>query len=220
MQPQSKSELYMLARITSNAQAHIGRAAMILDAHGISEQWATAEHLGVATEMPDAYAYLNGWLTIPYLVRGSVRGIKFRCAEDHDHKEHGHGKYHSLGRTRIYGVDNLATDSSTFAICEGELDALVMTHALNIPAIGIPGVSAWHDHFDLLVDDYEDVIVVGDGDEPGREFSKRLAGRIRNAREVHVSNSKDVSECYALSGREYLQELIHGSRPVADHQVA
>jgi DNA primase len=153
---------------------------------------------------------MRGRLSIPYLVpRGGPVGCKFRCLRDHDCKASECPKYVSQegAGAHPYNVAALRTDSEVIAITEGELDAVVATEA-GLPAIAVPGVKAWRPHWAHMLEGFTTVLVIGDADKAGREFTTRLVEEIHGARAIHLPDGHDVSSFVAEHGAAALREKV------------
>ena len=120
----------------------------------------------------------------------------------------------SIGGTHIYNVADVLADSGRIAICEGELDALVMSGICDIPAVGIPGVAAWKPYYTKLFGGFDTIYVIGDNDlkedgtNPGAEFSRRVAGEVLNSQIVQLPQGMDINEYYLAFGKESVRELL------------
>ena len=103
-------------------------------------------------------------------------------------------------------------------VCEGELDAVVVSGVIGIPAVGVPGVTAWKPHFPKLFNGYDTVYVVGDNDikedgsNPGMEFAKRVANEILNSTIVTLPPGNDINDYYLANGPDATRELLIGNR--------
>lgn len=136
----------------------------------------------VAQPLPGDEEY-RGRLVIPYLTRAGVRGLKFRCIQDHDCKEHSHRKYtqpHGQEQ-RLYNAVAYFSGRDIIGVCEGELDAITASEHLEVPTFGIPGASQWRklgQYWQLVLRDFATVIVFADGDEPGYQLAAEIAGDV------------------------------------------
>lgn len=174
-----------------------------LASRGIPRNVADTFRLGSVTNPRNGDEDMTGRLSIPYLVPdGTVVDIRFRAVDDSQPKYL--GRLNSV--TRMYNTRALITDSPVVAVCEGELDALVMDGIVGIPAVGIPGVSNWKKHYRLLLEDFDQVLVFCDGDQPGRDFGKRVTGELDNARMILLPDGMDVNECMLQYGADWLRE--------------
>ncbi|RLV10212.1 topoisomerase [Streptomyces griseocarneus] len=171
---------------------------------------AVAERLGVGfvSEPAISHERYRGHLAIPYLRPAgginSVATIRFRRLGDG-----GGPKYLGLPGhpPRIFNTQALINPSPYVAVCEGELDAMA-AEAAGVPAVGIPGVSSWRDHFDPAFAGYETVFVLGDGDDAGRKFSQAMSERLPNAKGVDLGDGYDVNKFVQEFGHDAFKERL------------
>jgi DNA primase len=188
MKPLSSERRNLLERACQTFEAHREEVLGYLEGRGISLRAAEDYRLGcvpqTATEGFEQYA---GMLAIPYLTPAGPVHFKFRRLDD------GKPKYIGLsGGNYLYNVKALSDATDTIAICEGELDALVLS-ASGIPSVGIPGASNWQKHWRYIFADFSRVIAFVDGDDAGRNMAKSLQEKI-DARPVILPDGMDVSD--------------------------
>ena len=196
------------------AQAISPEVLDVLAARGISELVAAKFQLGTVTEPHNGHEMHEGWISIPYITAsGSCVGFKFRRIDD------GKPKYGSPTgqKAHLYNVCDITIDSPYIVVCEGELDAVVTSGVLGIPAVGVPGVAAWKPHFPKLFNGYETIYVVGDNDikedgsNPGAEFAKRVANEVMNSVIVTLPPGMDINDYYLAHGADKTKELLVGN---------
>jgi DNA primase len=199
------------------AQAITPLALGVLDERGISEEVAARFQLGTITEPINGHETYEGWLSIPYITAsGSCVGFKFRRLDD------AKPKYGSPTgqKSHLYNVCDITLDSAYVVVCEGELDAVITSGVLGIPAVGVPGVAAWKSHFPKLFAGYESVYVVGDNDvkedgsNPGAEFAKRVANEVMNSTIVILPPGMDINDYYLANGVDATRKLLIGESNV------
>jgi hypothetical protein len=158
--------------------------------------------LGKVSDPDPIHTLHLGWLAIPYLTPTGVVYMNFRCLEDHDHDAHG-GKYQGpKGDTkRLYNVPVLHLAGGVIGITEGELDAVVSTSS-GLAAVGVPGATNWKPHWHRLFEDYERVVILGDGDKAGREFVNKVASRLDNGVPRPMPEGHDVTSFVLEHGAE------------------
>lgn len=197
------------------AQAISPEVLDVLAARGISELVAAKFQLGTVTEPLNGHEMHEGWLSIPYITAsGSCVGFKFRRIDD------GKPKYGSPTgqKAHLYNVCDITIDSPHIVVCEGELDAVVTSGVLGIPAVGVPGVAAWKSHFPKLFSGYETIYVVGDNDikedgsNPGAEFAKRVANEVMNSTIVTLPPGMDINDYYLAHGADATRALLVGEK--------
>lgn len=152
----------------------------------------------VADPLPgdDEYA---GRLVIPYLTLAGVRGIKYRCIEDHDCKEVGHPKYtqpHGQPQ-RLFNALAYFGGHDVVGVAEGEIDAITASVYLGLPTFGVPGATQWDKqgfYWELVLRDFATVIVWADGDLPGKQFASKVANSAGpSSRIVFCDDGEDVN---------------------------
>ena len=209
---QMKSLLEAAQRYAANLS---DEAERYLAGRGISRDVAESFMLGTITEPLAGHEIHEGWLSIPYITAlGHCVGFKFRRLDD------GKPKYGSpLGqKSHLYNVSDVLVDSGIIVICEGELDAIVLSGLCNIPAVGVPGVTAWKPHFARLFTGFDRVYIIGDNDvkedgsNPGAEFARRVSGELINGQIVQLPPGMDINELYLAEGPDAISNLVGGAR--------
>lgn len=186
--------------VDSPAQDYLAERGLL----GVNDEKLKQLRLGYVPSEVNVY---GGMLSIPYLRR---------------HPRHGWGcvsmRYRNLNgdkpkyltepgdRPRIYNTVALTASSPVVGIAEGEMDAISATLA-GLPTVGIPGVNSWEPYWSAMFLGYERVFIFTDGDEPGRNFGKRLAGQLPNASVVHLPDGEDVNSVLVNSGAEGVKSL-------------
>ena len=194
------------------AQQITPETLVALAERGISELVAGAYQIGTIVEPINGHEMYEGWISIPYItVNGSCVGFKFRRPDD------GKPKYGSPTgqKAHLYNVTDITISSKHIVITEGELDAVITSGVLGIPAVGVPGVAAWKSHFPKLFSGYETVFVVGDNDvkedgsNPGQELARRLQDAIPQAVRVSLPPDSDVNSIIVNQGAQALADLVN-----------
>jgi DNA primase len=197
------------------AQEITPEVLVALDERGISERVAARYQLGTVVDPANGHEMHEGWISIPYITAsGSCVGFKFRRTDD------GKPKYGSPTgqKAHLYNVTDVTVMSPYIVVCEGELDTVITSGVLGIPAVGVPGVQAWKPHFAKLFGGYETVFVVGDNDikedgsNPGAEFSKRVANEILNSTIVTLPPGMDINDYYLAHGADATRALLVGEK--------
>jgi len=186
-------------------------AIKFLADRGISKEVADQYLLGTIVLPVAGHENYKGWLSIPYLtVMGHCVGFKFRRLVE------GKPKYGApLGQKgHLYNVSDIILSSEYIAVCEGELDTIIASAILGVPAVGVPGVQAWKAHFNRMFTGYGGVYVIGDNDlkddgtNPGAEFSRMVAQEIGNATIVSLPAGMDLNDLYLAKGIEETKRTI------------
>ena len=199
------------------AQAISPEALNVLEERGISDAVAALFQIGSITQPINGHEMYEGWISIPYITAGgSCVGFKFRRLDD------GKPKYGSPTgqKAHLYNVCDITIDSPIVVVCEGELDTVITSGVLGIPAVGVPGVAAWKPHFPKLFSGYDTVYVVGDNDikedgsNPGAEFAKRVANEVMNSTIVTLPAGMDINDYYLAHGVDATKALLIGESNV------
>jgi len=199
------------------AQAITPEALNVLEERGISDAVAALYQIGSIVEPINGHEMYEGWISIPYITAsGSCVGFKFRRLDD------GKPKYGSPTgqKAHLYNVSDVTVMSPHIVVCEGELDTVITSGVLGIPAVGVPGVAAWKPHFPKLFGGYETVFVVGDNDvkedgsNPGAEFAKRVANEVMNSVIVTLPPNMDINDYYLARGADATRALLIGESNV------
>lgn len=210
MRPLSDSQREALEEATSSYQAQLtGGAAKYLLARGIGKQEADTFRLGVVADPFPGHERFRGFLCIPYLDRnGQPLAMRFRCLQDHAHRDYGHGKYMGISGepARVFNVSAIHTAMDEIHVTEGEFDAMVLTK-VGLPAVAIPGATSWRPHHRRMLAGFSRVYVWPDGDEAGAEFAQKVTRSLRSARAVRVPREKDVTDLYLAGGADALHAL-------------
>lgn len=197
------------------AQEISPEALVALAERGISEEVAARFQLGTITDPINGHEMYEGWISIPYITAlNDCVGFKFRRVDD------GKPKYGSpLGqKAHLYNVTDVLIQSPYIVVCEGELDTVITSGVLGIPAVGVPGVQAWKPHFSKLFSGYDTIYVVGDNDikedgsNPGADFSKRVANEVLNSQIVQLPPGMDINDHYLAYGADATKTLLVGER--------
>lgn len=149
----------------------------------------------------------KGMLSIPYNTPNGPVALRFRRPP---HKDTG-PKYwqpeHSV--LTIFNTPAFFESEDTVAITEGEMDCITLVQA-GIPAVGIPGASAWKAHYELLFEGYTTVLICADNDDTGagRKFAAKIAQKVPGPNVVLLPEGHDVNSYYAEFGRTALREHL------------
>jgi DNA primase len=187
------------------------QAIEFLADRGISKEVADQYSLGYIETPAANHEHYQGWLSIPYItVMGHCVGFKFRRLDQ------GKPKYGApLGqKSHLYNVSDIILSSEYIAICEGELDTIIASAILGIPAVGVPGVQAWKPHFSRMFAGYGKIYIIGDNDlkedgtNPGAEFSRMVAQEVINSTIVSLPAGMDLNDLYLAKGIEETKRII------------
>jgi DNA primase len=184
-------------------------AAEYLEARGIGVQVGESFKLGYVLDPIEGHERFRGRLSIPYLTPTGTVGMRFRYPRD-ELAEH-ESKYDSDagGRTPLYNVRDLHRSEPWIAVCEGELDTVVMSGVVGVPAIGVPGVKHWLKNgsvWSRLLQDYSEVYVCMDSDEAGQKAVRQIVAQVENPIVVDIRG--DVNEMVLNEGPAAVLELM------------
>ncbi len=184
-------------------------AARYLVGRGIDRATALTNRLGVVTDPLPGHARFKGWLSIPYLDKdGMPLTIRFRCLQQHQCRDSGHGKYATLTDDipRMYGVGSIHRATDSIHVTEGEFDAMILCK-VGLPAVAVPGANLWARHHRRMLAGFSRVWVWGDPDDAGAEFNAKVTRSLRQAKAVSIRGG-DVSQVYMADGADALYALI------------
>jgi DNA primase len=210
MLSQEQLKLYLLAATRYQEGLDVPTATF-LKGRGISKEMAESFSLGTVIDPLPEHQMYEGWLAIPYITAlGMCVGFKFRRLDE------GKPKYGmALGqKIHLFNVSALLEDKDTVAVCEGELDAIIATSALGVPAVGVPGVAAWKSHYAKMLNGYGKVLIIGDNDikedgsNPGAEFARRVASEIINSSICVLPAGMDLNDVYLAKGTEETKRIL------------
>lgn len=196
---------------TTFYQQTLDRALPYLKERGIEQEVAERYRLGVVVKPCSGDSWHVGRLVIPYLTKSGPVLLRSRCMQDHKCKEVNCPKYAPMGKDReqrLFNVNALFSHGDTVAVTEGEIDAITLSELVGVPAVGVPGASAWKDPYSRLFSDFRRVLLVVDGDEAGRGLQARLMDELDNAVPVTLPDGEDVNSLYLAEGAENLRKRL------------
>jgi DNA-binding transcriptional ArsR family regulator len=151
-------------RQPATAQAQLLTLAALADAKRLDAEKLIAWHV---RELPD------GGIEIPYLTReGEQHAVRYRLALEGANRF----RWRQGDTPCLYGLWRLGewTGSDMLYLCEGETDTLTLWHA-GLPALGIPGATAWREAWWREVEGFERIVLIPDADAAGRQLVEKLA---------------------------------------------
>ena len=186
------------------------QAASYLAGRGLTKEVADSFLLGSVVEPSAGHEHAIGRLSIPYLTPAGVVGIKFRSIDATTPKY----LWPTGQKIGLFNVPDLHKRSDTIAICEGEIDTIVLSGIVGIPAVGVAGVSQWKPWFPKLFESYSRILIFADNDvkedgrNPGQELAKRIKEDLDKAEIIHLPDNQDVNDVYLLSGNNWFSERL------------
>jgi len=187
------------------------QALSYLEARGITQAIAAKYLLGSVVEPSAGHEHSVGRLSIPYLTPTGVVGMKFRTIDDGTPKY----LYPTGQKVGLFNVNDLHIYSDTIAICEGEIDTIILSGIVCIPSVGVAGVSQWKPWFPKLFEGYSKVLIFADNDvkedgrNPGQELAKRIKEDLDKATVVMLPDNQDVNEVFLTHGVEWFRDRIN-----------
>lgn len=200
----SVSQKQSLAKAVQKYKGSLHLAEEYLARRGLTLEDGSTVHLGVVEEPLPSHEAYRGRLAIPYLTPTGVVDIRFRSMGPEEPKYMGLPGTH----TRLYNVTALQEAGDFIAVCEGEIDALTLHLKCGIPAVGVPGATAWKKHYTRILQDFEKVYVFADGDQPGSDFAKHLAKELQTVVTLQMPEGEDVNSQFLQHGYEYFREKV------------
>ncbi len=201
----NNSQRQFLLQATQRYAAAIESASAYLSNRHLSVEEAKVFHLGVVEDpLPGHEPYL-GRLAIPYITPSGVVDIRFRdLTGTHD------AKYMGLvgAETTMFNTQAVFAADSYICVTEGEFDCIMMGTKTQHPTVGIPGANNWKKHYAKILDDFETVIVLADGDAPGLEFGKKISRELGNVNIISMPDGEDVNSMMIKKGSEWIDERI------------
>lgn len=190
-------------------------AKAALYAEGIAEVSDYLLERGISREVAEAYglgfvtgsASYAGRLSIPYRTPSGVVALKYRCIAHPDHRAvDGCQKYLTEpgSGTHLYNAQVLRT-ADFVVVCEGELDAICVDAYCGVAAVAYPGTQTWDakPYWPLCFEGVPEVVVLADGDKPGRDAARRVVRSIgANARVVEMPDGEDANSWMLRIGPE------------------
>lgn len=194
---------------TALYQTSVDQVAEKLAARGLTDT-KVSSRLGLVVDPLPGHEDMRGRLSIPYLTRTGPVALKFRCLKDHNCKQAGCPKY--LGEKgeppRLFNTLALSVPSPTLFVTEGELDALAVTSLVGVPAVGVPGASAWEPLWARAVPGYEQVVLLADGDTAGEQLAEAMAKCLDNFRFIRLPDGEDSSSLLMSEGVDAFRRRI------------
>ncbi|WJN62662.1 DNA primase [Streptomyces phage phiScoe10] len=210
LQPLSVSQREALEEATTSYEAAVtAEAARYLLGRGLDRTAAVTNRVGVVADPFPGHERFRGFLAIPYLDRnGKTLSMRFRCIQNHEHRDFGHGKYMGMKDEppRMFNVGAIHRAGSEIAVTEGEFDAMVL-NMIGIPAVAVPGAQGWRPHYRRMLAGFNRVWVFGDPDDAGAELTAKITRSLRSAKGVRLRDG-DVTDTYLKGGADALHALM------------
>lgn len=202
----SNSQRAFLLQATEEYAKHIHTAQEYLATRHLSVDEARKFHLGIVKDALPGHEPYKGRLAIPYVTPAGVVDIRFRSINNNPDEP----KYMGMAgaKTTMYNAQAVLTAGSYICVTEGELDTVALSVKTNHPSVGIPGANNWKPYYTKILDDFELVIILADGDNAGLEFGKKLSRELSNANLVQMPEGHDVNSIIIQEGKDWIDERI------------
>lgn len=200
----SSMQKHFLLRATQQYSSHLKLAEGYLATRSLSVDEGRIFHLGVVEDPLPGHEAYKGRLSIPYITPSGVVDIRFRGMHGED------PKYMGLigAKTTIFNTQACFVADKYICVTEGEFDCILMSNKTIHPTIGIPGASNYKSHYTRILDDYDTVIVLADGDAAGQEFGKKIARELSNVNIIAMPDNEDVNSVITKTGVDWINERI------------
>ncbi len=200
----SNSQRQFLLQAATEYAQHIHQATDYLETRGLSVEEAKKFHLGVVDNPLPGHEGYKGKLVIPYITPSGVVDLRFRSTRGED------PKYIGLpgAKTTMFNAQSVLTADGYICVTEGEIDTITTVVKTGHPAVGIPGANNWKPYYSKILDDFDTVIVLADGDNPGLEFGKKVSRELGNVNIVQMPDGHDVNSIVLQEGIGWLDERI------------
>ena len=201
----SNSQRQFLLQATQRYAGTIELATEYLLSRHLSVEEASIFHLGVVADPLPGHEPYKGRLAIPYITPSGVVDIRFRAMHNED------PKYMGLvgAKTTMFNTKACFVADKYICVTEGEFDCIMMGVKTQHPTIGIPGANNWKPHYAKILDDFEIVIVLADGDAAGLEFGKKISRELGNVNIISMPEGEDVNSMMVKRGSEWVDERIN-----------
>lgn len=210
MRPLSSSQREALEEATAAYQDQLtADVARYLRGRGVDQAVADTFRLGVVVDPMPGHDRFRGMLAIPYLdADGVPLSMRFRCLEDHEHRDEYHGKYNSIKDepTRMFNVGAIHRAGSVIHLAEGEFDGIVLDQVFGA-AVAVAGVKNYFPRHRRMLAGFSRVWIWADPDDAGNELVNKVTRGLRSAKAVRVRGG-DVTDIYLDGGAAALHALI------------
>lgn len=200
----NNSQKNFLLQATQRYAAKIELAEQYLSSRHLSVEEAKVFHLGVVDDPLPGHEVYTGRLAIPYITPSGVVDIRFRGMHNED------PKYMGLvgAKTTMFNTQACFVADKYICVTEGEFDCIMMSVKTLHPTIGIPGANNWKPHYAKILDDFDTVIVLADGDAAGLEFGKKISRELGNVNIISMPEGEDVNSMMIKKGNGWIDERI------------
>lgn len=184
-------------------------AAEYAKRRGIRPDSWTSSLLGWVGEGIARKEHAANRIAIAYMTPAGIVDMKLRAIDDETRPKY---CYPPGTQHRLFNVPALSNNDGIVALTEGELDAIIVQQQTGIPCLSYPGTSAWKNYFARAFAGLEQVLVIADGDVPGREAAKTVSGElgrfVDRVRVVRMPDDHDSNSFFLEYGADALTEML------------
>ena len=203
--PLSASSRASLEEMTTRYQQSVEGASEFLRARGIDPDSSARFRLGLVADPLPGHEIYEGRLCVPSLAfDGHPVHASFRRLDAEKEQKY----LHLPGESRIFNTRAIHETGEVLAIAEGQLDAIILG-MVGLHAIGVLGASAWKPHHARMVAGIPSVVVFGDGDKAGDDFSRKVIGTVEQARRIMMPKGMDVNDVFLAEGADGIWKLVN-----------
>lgn len=183
-------------------------ATVYFKSHAIGDFISRKYRLGLVLAPESDDEMFAGRLSIPYLTKSGVVGMKYRDLSGAGPKY----LYPPGTATRIFNPSACYEADEVIGIAEGEIDAIVASELLGLPTVGIPGATQWASKSAIwrpIFKDFRRIVVLADGDDAGRDLGAAIKESLTwRASIVRMPDGEDVASMCASGRAEWIKERI------------
>lgn len=188
-----------------NQRERSQEASEYLERRGFTEGVLDSFRIGYVSDPLPGDQWFEGCVSIPYTTPSGVVGLKYRATDDTTPKYRKVAGFQNL----IYNVSVLRR-ARYVVVTEGELDA-VSAAVAGFDAVAIPGAENWKQPWARIFRNRK-VMVLCDGDDPGRKFGDMIASKIDDCRVLWMPDGMDVNSVLVAEGPEGLAARLKGKK--------
>lgn len=217
----SNGERKLLARRVAEYQSQLfsDDGSPLLDylteTRGLSVETIIRFNLGAVVNPVESDEQETGKIAIPYLTPAGPVAMRFRKMPDAKGPKYSQPAGSKL---TIFNTEQFNSPKAWIVVTEGEVDCMTAVQS-GLPAVGLPGVSAWRDHYSIIFAGYERVIIMADNDGngdkgaegedgAGMKFAKKVAANVPAPAIFQMPEGHDVNSYYLANGAEALRAYI------------
>ena len=187
------------------------KARSYLQDRGFNDQAIENYRLGSVEHPQPGHEPYGGMLSIPYLTPTGPIGFKFRFLDENRTPKY---LVPAGQKPHLFNVRAFHKSATAIAICEGELDTLIMDSVVDVPAVGVAGVEMWKDHFTRCFEGYENIFIMADndvkdnGENPGLRLANRIVDALPWARIIYLPAGEDLNSTVLKFGPDFVRDLM------------